>query len=62
MNVYCRKGKAKDMRAHIVTAYWKMKLQLHAFETLKLHGGKWSAYLLSLYLHYDFVLQSGEET
>ena len=50
------------MRAHILTAYWKVELQLHAFKTLTLHGGEWSAYLLSFYLHYDFVLQSGEET
>jgi hypothetical protein len=62
MNVYYRQGKVEDIRAHIVTAYWKVELQFHAFKTITLHSGEWSAYLLSLYLHYDFVLQSGEET
>jgi hypothetical protein len=61
MNVYYRKGKDEDVRAHIMTAYWKVELRLHAFKTLTLHGCEWSAYLLSLHLHYDFILQSGEE-
>lgn len=62
MNVYYCQGKVENMLAHIVTAYWRLELQLHAFKTLTLYSGEWSAYLLSLYLLYDFVLRSGEET